>query len=197
MRQLPLIPYEVCEWSYGHRVGADSHIWFLRCQYSVPYRYIGETVDVKFNASLIFVYHKHTEIARHERFGKSVQNAKRTIEAHLPIPLKQEETIESLLSKGKEIGLNTLEVIKRMFEDAKVKAQPALDVMSLFSISRDYSSEELERACHKALGEFTVPTYADVRKCLNKKVKITKDSVKKEASGLLRGADYYKGGAGV
>jgi len=31
-----LIPYEVCEWSYKHKVGNNSHIWWNKGQYSVP-----------------------------------------------------------------------------------------------------------------------------------------------------------------
>ena len=196
MRELPMLPYEVCEWSYGHRVGPDSHIWFSKCQYSVPHRYIGETVDVKYNDGLISVYHKHREIARHERFGKTVVNGRRTDESHLPIPLKQDETIESLLEKAKGIGPSTFDVVRKMFEDAKVKAQPTLDVMAMFSIARDYPPEALEKACRKALAEQLVPTYSDVKKHLNPKDRLSANARKpvSKNDGLVRGADYYKGG---
>ena len=196
MRELPMMPYEVCEWSYGHKVGVDSHIWFSNCQYSVPHRYIGETVNVKYNDGSIFVYHKHMEIARHERFSKSSRNLRRTNEAHLPIPLKQEETIESLLKRAEDIGPFTFEVVKKMFEDAKVKAQPTMDVMALFSTGRDYPSEALEKACKKALSEQLVPTFTDVRKHLKAKDKLPAKTKKvdSEKGGIVRGADYYKGG---
>ncbi|MBO6310297.1 MAG: IS21 family transposase [Oribacterium sp.] len=196
MRELPVIPYEVCEWSYGCRVGADSHIWFSKCQYSVPHRYIGQTVDVKYNAGQVFIYHNHYEIARHERFGQNVVNAKRTDESHLPIPLKQDESVESLLAKAKEIGPSTFEVVRKMFEDAKVKAQPSLDVMAMFSVGKDYPPEALERACKKALLEQQIPMFSDVKKHLNPKDKHSNATRKaaKKSEGLVRGADYYKGG---
>lgn len=57
LRTLPLIPYEVCEWSYGHKVGNNSHIWWNKGQYSVPYKYIGCRVGVKFNSHLVFIYY--------------------------------------------------------------------------------------------------------------------------------------------
>lgn len=66
LRALSLIPYEVCEWSYGHKVGNNSHIWWNKGQYSVPYRYIGCKVDVKFNSHLVFIYYNRTEVARHQ-----------------------------------------------------------------------------------------------------------------------------------
>ena len=46
LRALPSVPYEVCEWSYGHKAGKNSHISFNKGQYSVPSRYIGCKVDV-------------------------------------------------------------------------------------------------------------------------------------------------------
>ena len=49
MRELPMMPYEVCEWSYGHRVGPDSHIWFSKCQYVLLFAGI-------FLSSIIFLF---------------------------------------------------------------------------------------------------------------------------------------------
>lgn len=142
------------------------------------------------------MYKKHEEIARHERFGRTVVNSRRTEEAHLPIPLKQEETIDSLLQKAKEIGPFTFKVVEKMFEDAKVKAQPALDVMAILSTTKDYPAEAVEKACKKALSEHLVPSYSDVRKHLSRKDRVQKVPEKKDSKydGIVRGADYYKGG---
>lgn len=89
LRALPLIPYEVCEWSYGHKVGKNSHISFNKGQYSVPGRYIGNKVDVKYNSHLVFIYYNRTEIAKHEILPKGLMNGIRTDESHLPFPLKR------------------------------------------------------------------------------------------------------------
>ena len=64
LRALPSVPYGVCEWSYGHKVGKNSHISFNKGQYSVPGRYIGCKGDVKYNSNLVFVYYNRSEIAR-------------------------------------------------------------------------------------------------------------------------------------
>ena len=89
LRALLLIPYEVCEWSYGHKAGSNSHIWRNKGQYSVPYRYIGCKVDVKFNSYLVFIYYNRTEIAKHPILSKHMTNGMRTEQAHLPLPLKK------------------------------------------------------------------------------------------------------------
>lgn len=83
LRALPLVPYEVCEWSYKHKVNSNSHIWWNKGQYSVPSRYIGLKVDVKYNNHLVYIYYNRTEIARHQRLPKNVVNGIRTDQNHL------------------------------------------------------------------------------------------------------------------
>jgi len=194
MRELPVKPYEVCEWSYGHQVGTNSHIWFHKGQYSVPYRYIGEAVDVKYNSFYVYVYHNRTEIARHEILPKSAVIMRRTNESHLPIPLKKEQTLNDIFNTAKEIGPGTYEVIRKLFENAKVKDQPALDAIAVLSIARDYPSSALEKACNKALENHMLPSYKEVRAALSGKERSERRLQEKPHSGIVRGADYYKGG---
>lgn len=193
MRELPLKPYEVCEWSYGHKVGNNSHIWFHKGQYSVPYRYIGEAVDVKYNSFYVYLYHNRTEIARHEILPKSSVLMRRTDESHLPIPLKKDLSMDDIIKTAKDIGPATYEVIVRMFENARVKDQPALDAMAVLSISKDYPPAVLEKACGKALDNHMLPSYKDIRSALSGKERIAKKPNEKKVYGIVRGADYYKG----
>lgn len=89
LRELPLVPFEVCEWSYKHKVNSNSHIWWNKGQYSVPSRYIGYKVDVKFNNNLVYIYYNRTEIAKHQRLSQNVINGIRTDEKHLPFSYKE------------------------------------------------------------------------------------------------------------
>lgn len=41
---LLLPPFEVCEWSYHHKVGSNPHVWFGKGQYSVPSDYLNQYV---------------------------------------------------------------------------------------------------------------------------------------------------------
>ena len=196
LRQLPLVPYEVCEWSYSHIVGSNSHVWFHKCQYSVPYRFIGEKVDIKYDTTFAYIYHNRDEIAKHRLFPQETENAIRTEETHLPIPLKKEQTVASLLQKAGDIGKNTYTVVKRMFDDAKVKDQPALDAIAILSSTKDYPPQALENACRKSLEEHRLPSYGDIREHLKSSEKIKKNPTKKRKTGIVRGAEYYrKGGA--
>ena len=114
-----MIPYEVCEWSYKHKVGSNSHVWWNKDQYSVPSRYIGRIVDIKFNDCMMFIYHNRTEIARHKVLPKHMRNAISTDEKHLPMPLRQDITPDMVRDRAREIGSQTFEVIRRMFESQR------------------------------------------------------------------------------
>lgn len=59
----PFLQILECE----RRVGADAHVMLDRSFYSVPCRYIGETVTVQATEGSVAVFYSGTEIARHLR----------------------------------------------------------------------------------------------------------------------------------
>ncbi len=131
----PLISCEACEWLYVHKVGKNSHISFNKSQYSVPSRYIGNKVDIKFNGHLVFIYYNRAEIARHEILSKGMLKRFRTDEYHLPFPLKRNLFAEDIFDVARDIGPKTIEVIRRMYDDAKVKEQPSQTAKSILAIA--------------------------------------------------------------
>jgi len=160
LRSLPLLPYEICSWSYGHKVHPNSHIWFEKGQYSVPSSYIGKAVDIKYNNSQVFIYYSHKLIANHKILPKGTRNGKRTEHSHLPYPLYTPDTVESTLEKAKSIGANTYVVITRLFENAKVKNQAVIDAKTILDIASVFGGECLEAACRNALKDFHLITYS-------------------------------------
>lgn len=56
LKALHLIPFEICEWPYNHKVGPNSHIWFGKGQYSVPGDYLNQYVDVRYNNVMVSIY---------------------------------------------------------------------------------------------------------------------------------------------
>lgn len=197
LRALPLIPYEVCEWSYGHKVGSNSHIWWKKGQYSVPYKYTGCKVDVKFNSHLVFIYHNRTEIAKHQILPAHMANGMRTEQAHLPFPLRKNLSADAMRERARETGPKTFEVIRRMFDEAKVEEQPMQTAKAILSISDIYSPEVLERACDKALRQYHMPYYKTIyfhAKSINSAKERTEFKENNRKTGIIRGADYYRKG---
>ena len=195
LRALPLIPYEVCEWSYGHKVGNNSHISFHKGQYSVPSRYIGCKVDVRYNSNLVFIYYNKSEIARHEIIPEGVINGVRTDESHLPFPLKKNKTPEELLDMARDIGASTFLVIRRMYDEAKVKDQPTQTVLAILAIADTFTPEILEEACKSSLKQNQMPFYKTIyntAKIINNKEEYKRFKVTNKTTGIVRGADYYR-----
>ncbi len=195
LRALPLIPYEVCEWSYGHKVGNNSHISFHKGQYSVPSRYIGCKVDVRYNSNLVFIYYNKSEIARHEIIPVGVINGVRTDESHLPFPLKKNKTPEELLDMARDIGASTFLVIRRMYDEAKVKDQPTQTVLAILAIADTFTPEILEEACKSSLKQYHMPFYKTIyntAKIINSKEEYKRFKVTNKTIGIVRGADYYR-----
>lgn len=199
LRALPLIPFEICEWSYKHKVGPNSHIWFGKGQYSVPSDYLNQYVDVRYNNVMVYIYSSHKLIAEHKRLPSGLKNGKRTDASHLPYPLYTPETVESTTAKAKEIGANTTTVVCRIYENAKIKEQALMDVRSVLDIASIYGEKALEEACRRALKDFHMITYntliayiKDISK--NKKNKMKSVNEKEHNHGIVRGADYYRKG---
>lgn len=195
LRPLPRVPYEVCEWSYGHKVGKNSHIWFNNGQYSVPCRFVDRKVDVKFSEHMVFVYHDREKIAEHQILPRHLRNAMRTDERHLPMQLKHESTPETVRDRARGIGPNTFEVIRRMFDEAKVKEQPLQTAEAVLSLGTSFSPKILEKACLLSLRQYHMPYYRTILQHAQQLKRNEEHEEFKESnrtSGIVRGADYYK-----
>ena len=197
LKALPLVPYEVCEWSYKHKVNSNSHIWWNKGQYSVPSRYIGHKVDVKYNNHLVYIYYNRIEIARHQRLPKNAINGARTNQDHLPFALKKEFSVEELRDAARDIGPHTFEVVRRMFDESKVENQQTHTVKAILSIADEFSPEILESACEKALKRYHIPFYKTIyanAKNINATKELREFRQSNAQTGIIRGADYYKKG---
>lgn len=194
LKPLPIHPYEVCKWSFKHIVMPNSHIVLLDNFYSVPHQYIGKTVDIKYNDRKIVVYYNNKEIAKHTVIFRENKNKYRTNPDHLPVNRQFVKwTYDLAIEKANNVGPNMLEIIKRLFENEKVKEQAFEAVVPILNLSKAYSNEILENACKKALDTNSVPHYKQIVACI--KIKDTKAKEKEEAVNKnVRGASYYTKG---
>lgn len=197
LKALPMLPFEICEWSYNHKVGPNSHIWFHKGQYSVPSSYINKYVDMQYNNSQVAIYASHKRIAEHKRLPAGIRNAKRTEASHLPYPIYIPETMESTMNKAEGIGNSAKTVIGRLYDNAKVKEQALVDAKSVLDIAGIYNNDILEEACRLALKDFYLITYNTLVPYVKRTAKSRKNgpgdkSAKEQAQGIIRGADYYR-----
>jgi len=195
LRQLPIIPFEVCEWTYDHTVGKDSHVPLFNGRYSVPSRLIGQKVDIKSNSSTVYIYHSRELVAQHLILPKSLKNGRRTDPSHLPYLPFEHETLESIKKKSASVGENMYIVAEHLIETSKVEEQAITSIKAILDISRTDGTFALEQACKKALEQFRTPRYVQIIEFV-KKAKLAKPIkatlIKNNIHGIVRGSDYYK-----
>ena len=194
LRKLPLVPYEVSSWTYNVKVMFNTHVCYKGNFYSVPFSYINKLVDIKTNKTDLFVYYNKQLVAQHKLFSNFVKNKYRTDSSHLDKTKEfKKYTYESIIEEAKEIGVNTLEVINRLFDEQKVKEQAFKSVLTVLKISKAYSKDILEDACKKALDNYSLPHYKQILEMIKLNKKEENKQITNSNEDLnIRGASYYK-----
>jgi len=198
LRPLPLMKFEIYEWEYHHKVGADSHIWFKKNQYSVPFQYIENYVDIQYDNRKINIFYKGNMIASHDIVSAGMKNIKRTNEEHLPYKLPVKDNLKSLKEKAKSIGTYTLQACEKIIDYCSVKNQAIPKIKSILSLAEMYSDEALEKACNQVIKDGYYINYDIVKSYAKRYVKTTNEKRNKKevnqskSTGIIRGSEYYR-----
>ena len=127
LRPLPAFPYEYAVWEYGRIIGSDFHVTYQTCKYSVPYRFVGKTVDLKITDSMIEIYCGHERISSHKRFPSYVRNRYDTYPEDIPERFQKTEWNELTLRQwAASIGKQTSTVIDRIFKSYRTSEQVSI-----------------------------------------------------------------------
>lgn len=197
LRSLPEHPFELSEWKVA-AVAPNYHISVDKMNYSVPYEYIKQKVDVRITGSTIEVFFDGHRICSHRRlYGHANQYS--TNEAHMP-PNHQKYLQwngERFLKWAAKIGPNTKTVIAAILNGLKVEQQGYKSCMAILKLADKYSSERLENACKKALTFTPRPSLKHIQTILSsgqdQEPAEQETSASSSQYGFTRGDDYYKG----
>ena len=192
---LPNRPYELCEWRKA-KVATNSHISFGKSYYSVPHKYIGETVDLKITEERLEIYHKQAELCSFT-LEKGQIGVYSTNPSHMPTNSNAfgEWNSTRYLNWAKQKGPFVYQVVQRQFESVKVEQQKYRTVHSILKLADKYGTNRLENACQYALEHSRCPNYKNIKAILTNKQDINWAEEKKkknEESKFLRGAKYYE-----
>ena len=156
LRPLPLQPYEFGEWKKA-KVHPDYHIQVERAYYSVPYRLIGERVDVRLTAHAVEIFHQHQLVAAHAR--TRTRGKFHTLDAHRPAAhvAMIDNTLERMFERASAIGPATVLVLRAQARLRKHAEQALRSAQGILRLGRDFSPLALERACERAM---TLKTYS-------------------------------------
>jgi transposase len=200
LRPLPDTAFERSEWRRS-KVGVDYCIQVERQRYSVPYRLIGQHVDVRMTKSVIEVYKESERVCSHVRlYGRFNQCS--VTEGHMPEAHRlyaEEWNPERFRKWAASIGPSCLSVIESILVS---KPHPALtyrSCMGVLGFARSKGNTFLEEVCKRACQTSRNPSYGQI-KMLAKGVEAQaapkgepRDSGEGIGSaGMVRGADYYR-----
>ena len=195
---LPLPPraFELATWKiatvqYNYHVSIDSQ------NYSVPYEYIKQKVDVRITKNVVRVFFDGNRICSHPRlYGRLGQY--NTLEAHMP-PNHQKYVSwngERFRSWAAKIGENAVVIVELFLTANKVEQQGYKTCMALLKLADKYSIARLESACTKALSYTPRPSFKSISTILKSgqdKIVDTEPTPSNTGEfGFTRGADYYR-----
>lgn len=195
---LPDSAFEVAVWKVA-TVQYNYHISVEKQNYSVPYEYIRQKVDVRLTSRTVEIFFSGNRIASHPRLhGRPNQYS--TNEGHMPPDHQKylQWNGERFTRWAEQIGISTTIVVKHFLSMYKVEQQGYKSCMALLKLSDKYSSAALEAACAKVLAFTPAPSLKSIQSILKSGTTglLEKESEPEQAAparrGFTRGADYYR-----
>jgi transposase len=193
LRALPPVPFELAEWTRA-RVNIDYHVAFAKHNYSVPYRYLRQQVEVRATARTVEVFYKGERIASHLRDDTPYHYT--TLAEHRPEAHRAvlEWNPERFIRWAERTGPFTAEMVRRIMDSRPHPEQGYRASLGLMRLGGRYGNERLEAACERALA-FDLVSYRGVRNILEAgmdrlKEKKASDRPEKPHANL-RGPGYY------
>ena len=198
LQKLPAAQFELAQWKVA-TVQYNYHIAVDKMQYSVPYEYIKQKVDVRLTKSTIEVFYNQNRIASHRRlYGHPGQYS--TVEAHMP-----EEHQKYLKWDGsrfiqwaEKIGPATATTVRSILSAHKIEQQGYRSCMGLLKLADKYSVERLENACIRALSFTPQPSFKSVKNILAtgqdklESAKHEKKDISTQYGYVVSGKPYYE-----
>lgn len=191
LQPLPKIPFEYGEWKMA-KVQKNYHITVLKQNYSVPYKYIGQTLKIKITSKMVYIYDNLELVTTHIRLrGRNYQYS--TVESHLPeTHIKANNwNGEYFRSWAKIIGPSTFIVVDNLLKNYHREEQGYKGVNALLCLANKYDKYSLECACTRALTLVSIPRYTNIKKL----IEVSQDSHSKKLASnedsYIRGEKYF------
>lgn len=194
LQPLP-VRYEYGEWVGPLRVPPDYHVSAKGHFYSVPYRFVQQSVHVRCTLSTVEIMFDGTRIASHIRSEKIGE--KSTERTHMPEHHQAwaDHTPDRYQQWAQGVGQPVATVIEKLLADARHPAGALNACASLQKLCRTHGPERFVLACMKALA-IQSPTVKSIRSILQNHLEGRTDAngVQRQLPlhGNVRGASYYQ-----
>ncbi|MHB1535295.1 MAG: IS21 family transposase [Acidimicrobiales bacterium] len=196
LRALPADRYEFALWRKA-KVSIDYHIEVRseRHYYSVPYRLVGEVVDLRLSGGTVEVFHRNRRVASHVR---KFTPGYSTDAAHMPESHRRHAawTPSRIISWAAQTGPATAKLTEAIMTARRHPEQGFRSCLGIVRLGGRYGEERLEAAAQRALAARAY-SYRSVesilRAGLDRQALPDKSAPRAHPShDNLRGADYYQ-----
>jgi transposase len=147
---------------FVRKVHSDCHITIEHNYYSVPYKYVGQTVEVEANDKLIKIYSNNEQIALHSRIHTKGQFS--TVPSHYPkykyFSNDSAEYLKKYEEEMEKVGIYTQALFALI-----VKENPNAwyrIVLGILHLRKTYSDQIIELSCKRAL-YFSITQYSKIK----------------------------------
>jgi transposase len=194
LKGLPAVPFELCDWRYGVRVGDDYHVEHARCFYSVPSHLRGERVDVRYTGSMLELMHRGQRVALHALAQN--EGDVRTLPEHRPIAHVRvlEGEPRALMRWADSVGENAAAMIRHHLENRSDAVNGLKAARRMRELARIYGEARFEEACAYALPlNITALRSVDsiLKQAPDKRACPLSDPAPRPAHDNVRGASYF------
>ena len=128
----------------------------LRLSYGVPYRYIGESVDVRLGDCTVEIFHDGLRLAVHSR---QLENGKAsTLPQHRTAAHRSyiERDADSFLVRAAAVGGNCAQAVKTILQNFPHPEMAFRSCEGILRLGRQHGAQRLEVACLRCLESGTV-----------------------------------------
>jgi len=179
------------------KVNQDYHITLEKCNYSVPFKYIKEEVEVRYSTQSVYIYHKHSLIATHPRLRRVGDTS--TLHEHMPSEhqyVYEKMNPARLRSWATNIGEYASIFVEDAFTEVSYKPQAYRKISAVLSLAKLYGNTQLELALMYAMQMRTITTKS-IKSILDKKLYLAKSANNTQHTVFnnhanIRGANEYK-----
>jgi hypothetical protein len=162
-----------------------------RAYYSVPYRLIGERVDVRLTARAVEIFHAGELVAAHPRAKERAQRLTRRVhrpEKHIAVI---DQHLDRVLERAFVIGPATFGVVQAQAAGRKHPEETLRSAMGILRLAHDFSPARLEEACERALA-LKACSYRAVRTLIQNPAAPAAAPALDLAHENVRGAEYFQ-----
>ena len=196
LRPLPERRYELAEWRKA-KVNIDYHVQVDTHCYSVPYRLVHATVDVRLTARTVELLLNGVRIAAHVR---SYERGRATTDpAHRP--KSHQEHLEWAPSRiihwaEVKVGPHCAQAVRRILDNQPHPEMGYRACLGIMRLGRMYGNVRLEHACERAI-LLTACSYRSIKSMLQTGMDRQPPMNPAQSSPVIRhmnvrGADYYQ-----